>query len=69
MLQLQNGMLNLNDGNRCVMICTNVDGRQVLWTKKLLKKSTRLLQVIDNCQFTSSKSLLAFLLVAYIRSW
>jgi len=31
--------------------------------------STRLLQVIDDCQFISSKSLLASLLVAYIRSY
>jgi len=69
MLQLQSGTLNLNEGNGCVMTSTNVDHRQVLWMKKLLKKSTCLLQVIDDRQLISSMNLLASLLVAYIWSW
>jgi len=38
-LQLQSGMLNLNERDHPVMTCTDVDDRQLLSMKKSLKSS------------------------------
>jgi len=39
-LQLQSGMLNLHEGNRHVMTCTDVNGQHLTSMKKLFKTST-----------------------------
>ena len=46
----------------CLMTGITVDDQQLLWTKKLLKESTNLSWLIDDCQMVLFLHLLASLL-------